>query len=213
MHRPCRVSGTSRCRDENAGMWHLACGMWHVACGILALQHEEYYEAWGIWHVACGMWDLACGMWHVALGMLHVAFWHCSMRHMACSVGYFGMLAFWHCSMRHVMSGYGIEEVWHVDCGIWIVAYDIWYVDCGMCHVVSSYDENSQRLNRLLAKFWFKADIMFWFYWTLLDPCSSNPCQNGGTCSSDSESFICFCPFPYVGDDCGTKGTIDCFHF
>ena len=35
------------------------------------------------------------------------------------------------------------------------------------------------------------------------DPCSPNPCQNGGTCNANSGDFVCSCASGYIGDDCG----------
>ena len=35
-----------------------------------------------------------------------------------------------------------------------------------------------------------------------LDPCTSNPCQNGGKCISDIHTFKCICPARYSGDYC-----------
>ncbi|KAL9960831.1 hypothetical protein ACROYT_G034336 [Oculina patagonica] len=41
-----------------------------------------------------------------------------------------------------------------------------------------------------------------------VDPCSTNPCQNGGTCNKDnSGGFTCSCPSGYTGNDCGTSST------
>ena len=37
-----------------------------------------------------------------------------------------------------------------------------------------------------------------------VDPCHSNPCQNGGTCSSSGGTHNCSCPIGYSGDDCET---------
>ena len=48
------------------------------------------------------------------------------------------------------------------------------------------------------------------FVETHLDPCSPNPCQNGGICNSNSEGFTCSCASGYTGDDCGTNGIVDC---
>jgi hypothetical protein len=31
------------------------------------------------------------------------------------------------------------------------------------------------------------------------NPCESNPCKNGGKCSTSSSPFICECPFEYSG--------------
>ena len=37
------------------------------------------------------------------------------------------------------------------------------------------------------------------------DPCSTNPCQHGGTCTSDGSSHTCDCPTGYTGDNCETE--------
>ena len=35
-------------------------------------------------------------------------------------------------------------------------------------------------------------------------PCSSQPCENGGTCEGFGlEDFMCICPPGYTGDVCG----------
>ncbi|GFU47449.1 hypothetical protein NPIL_135731, partial [Nephila pilipes] len=36
----------------------------------------------------------------------------------------------------------------------------------------------------------------------LADPCSNNPCLNGGTCTLKRKSFSCKCPSPYKGYTC-----------
>jgi Notch-like protein len=38
-------------------------------------------------------------------------------------------------------------------------------------------------------------------------PCSSNPCQNGGTCYSDSVVFVCACPPNWTGPTCSIYET------
>ena len=38
-----------------------------------------------------------------------------------------------------------------------------------------------------------------------LDPCSSNPCQNGGLCQSTNSTFDCICPLGFSGLSC-SKG-------
>ena len=47
------------------------------------------------------------------------------------------------------------------------------------------------------------SDIIFVFDF-FLDPCTSNPCQNNGTCfrSQSSERFVCMCPVGFYGDRC-----------
>ena len=34
------------------------------------------------------------------------------------------------------------------------------------------------------------------------DECSSDPCQNGGTCTDDVNSYSCACVAGYTGEDC-----------
>ena len=34
------------------------------------------------------------------------------------------------------------------------------------------------------------------------DECSSDPCQNGGTCTDDINSYSCACVAGYTGEDC-----------
>ena len=41
------------------------------------------------------------------------------------------------------------------------------------------------------------------------DPCHSNPCLNGGACSSSGGNYNCSCPIGYSGDDCET-GELAC---
>jgi hypothetical protein len=36
---------------------------------------------------------------------------------------------------------------------------------------------------------------------TASDPCSSNPCLNGGSCSIGyGNNYVCFCPISFTGD-------------
>ena len=39
------------------------------------------------------------------------------------------------------------------------------------------------------------------------DPCSPNPCHNGGTCAweGQDESYTCSCPEDYTGQNCDSK--------
>ena len=38
----------------------------------------------------------------------------------------------------------------------------------------------------------------------IVDACHSNPCLNGGMCSSSGGSYNCSCPIGYSGDNCET---------
>ena len=37
-----------------------------------------------------------------------------------------------------------------------------------------------------------------------MNECSSNPCQNGGTCNDGVNGYTCACVPGYVGTECGT---------
>ncbi|GFU00592.1 hypothetical protein NPIL_423641, partial [Nephila pilipes] len=36
------------------------------------------------------------------------------------------------------------------------------------------------------------------------DPCTDQPCLNGGICLVDKDSFKCYCAAPYSGNRCET---------
>ena len=40
-----------------------------------------------------------------------------------------------------------------------------------------------------------------------IDDCASSPCQNGGTCVDDINSYTCNCDVGYTGENC-EKGII-----
>ncbi|XP_017296595.1 coagulation factor IX [Kryptolebias marmoratus] len=44
----------------------------------------------------------------------------------------------------------------------------------------------------------------FWYRYTNLNPCQTNPCLNGGICTLDREDFLCLCPPNYKGKICDT---------
>ncbi|XP_045884248.1 coagulation factor VII isoform X1 [Meles meles] len=45
----------------------------------------------------------------------------------------------------------------------------------------------------------------FWISYTDGDQCASNPCQNGGSCEDQLQSYICFCPDSFQGRNCETN--------
>ncbi|XP_028274799.1 coagulation factor VII isoform X2 [Parambassis ranga] len=44
--------------------------------------------------------------------------------------------------------------------------------------------------------------LEFWYRYTNLNPCRTNPCQNGGICTLDRGEFMCLCPPQYHGKLC-----------
>ncbi|XP_077438419.1 coagulation factor X isoform X2 [Vanacampus margaritifer] len=44
--------------------------------------------------------------------------------------------------------------------------------------------------------------LEFWFRYTNLNPCATNPCVNGGKCTLEREDFLCLCPPRYRGSTC-----------
>lgn len=42
----------------------------------------------------------------------------------------------------------------------------------------------------------------FWKTYTDGDQCASNPCQNGGTCDEQFQSYLCLCPDNFEGRNC-----------
>ncbi|XP_074048181.1 coagulation factor VII [Macrotis lagotis] len=45
----------------------------------------------------------------------------------------------------------------------------------------------------------------FWIQYNDDNQCASNPCQNGGTCADEFQSYICFCPVEFEGRNCETS--------
>ena len=45
------------------------------------------------------------------------------------------------------------------------------------------------------------------------DPCQSNPCLNGGTCTMDGKDFACSCIDGYTGRKCASKMCKTMFFF
>ncbi|XP_067362332.1 coagulation factor IX isoform X2 [Channa argus] len=49
--------------------------------------------------------------------------------------------------------------------------------------------------------------LEFWYQYTNLNPCRSNPCLNRGFCTLDREDFVCLCPPQYKGKTCDSEVT------
>ncbi|XP_054868174.1 coagulation factor IX isoform X2 [Amphiprion ocellaris] len=47
--------------------------------------------------------------------------------------------------------------------------------------------------------------LEFWFRYTNLNPCRTNPCLNGGMCTLDRGDFMCLCPPQYHGKTCESE--------
>ncbi|XP_030057388.1 coagulation factor VII [Microcaecilia unicolor] len=54
----------------------------------------------------------------------------------------------------------------------------------------------------------------FWKTYTDEDQCASNPCQNGGTCLDEFQSYVCQCAEGYEGRNCETalNNTLKCVY-
>ena len=46
---------------------------------------------------------------------------------------------------------------------------------------------------------------MLFSHLTDIDECSSNPCENGGTCNDAVDMYTCDCDAGYNGDNCETS--------
>ncbi|XP_071607795.1 coagulation factor IX-like [Heliangelus exortis] len=51
----------------------------------------------------------------------------------------------------------------------------------------------------------------FWFYYKGLNPCSTNPCKNGGVCKIRHYNYFCICPPKFGGDNC-EKEKLECWY-
>uniref|UniRef100_A0A8C5U883 Uncharacterized protein n=1 Tax=Malurus cyaneus samueli TaxID=2593467 RepID=A0A8C5U883_9PASS len=51
----------------------------------------------------------------------------------------------------------------------------------------------------------------FWFNYKGLNPCSTNPCNNGGVCKIRHYSYFCICPPRFGGDNCETE-RLECWY-
>ncbi|NXO54184.1 FA7 factor, partial [Aramus guarauna] len=51
----------------------------------------------------------------------------------------------------------------------------------------------------------------FWFNYKGLNPCSTNPCNNGGVCKIRHYNYFCICPPKFGGDNC-EKEKFECWY-
>ncbi|NXB35609.1 FA7 factor, partial [Eulacestoma nigropectus] len=51
----------------------------------------------------------------------------------------------------------------------------------------------------------------FWFNYKGLNPCSTNPCNNGGVCKVRHYSYFCICPPEFGGHNCETE-KLECWY-
>ncbi|XP_026711383.1 venom prothrombin activator notecarin-D2-like isoform X1 [Athene cunicularia] len=51
----------------------------------------------------------------------------------------------------------------------------------------------------------------FWFNYKNLNPCSTNPCNNGGVCKIRHYNYFCICPPKFGGDNC-EKEKLECWY-
>jgi len=79
------------------------------------------------------------------------------------------------------------NKLWQV---VWNIA--VWKMLC-LCVSASMCVLLSHLTNPLLFSHCFPQDV---------DDCQSNPCQNGGTCIDEINSFVCLCLPSYGGATC-----------
>uniref|UniRef100_A0A8C2TYJ1 Coagulation factor IX-like n=1 Tax=Coturnix japonica TaxID=93934 RepID=A0A8C2TYJ1_COTJA len=51
----------------------------------------------------------------------------------------------------------------------------------------------------------------FWFNYKGLNPCTTNPCKNGGVCKIRRYSYFCICPPKFGGENC-EKEKLECWY-
>ena len=74
-------------------------------------------------------------------------------------------------------------------------------------HVQACQQAKTSLVDRLVDK--YSLSTVFFLFIGTSDPCNPNPCQNSGTCSSDSDTptgFMCHCPAGWNGTTC--QGTV-----
>jgi hypothetical protein len=49
------------------------------------------------------------------------------------------------------------------------------------------------------------------FLYSDIDDCSGAPCENGGTCTDDVNSYSCACAVGFTGNNCQTGKSVNVF--
>ncbi|XP_032364970.1 venom prothrombin activator nigrarin-D [Etheostoma spectabile] len=68
------------------------------------------------------------------------------------------------------------------------------------CHEERCSQEEATEIFRTAEK-----TMEFWYKYTNLDPCQTNPCQNRGICTLDRGDFLCLCSPQYRGKTCSSE--------
>ncbi|XP_028429961.1 coagulation factor VII [Perca flavescens] len=74
------------------------------------------------------------------------------------------------------------------------------------CHEERCSQEEATEIFRTTEK-----TMEFWYKYTNLDPCRTNPCQNGGICTLDRGHFLCLCSPQYSGKTCESE-VLQCYY-
>ncbi|KAF1393469.1 hypothetical protein PFLUV_G00016250 [Perca fluviatilis] len=74
------------------------------------------------------------------------------------------------------------------------------------CHEERCSQEEASEIFRTTEK-----TMEFWYKYTNLDPCQTNPCQNGGICTLDRGHFLCLCSPQYSGKTCESE-VLQCYY-
>ena len=69
------------------------------------------------------------------------------------------------------------------------------------------YSSGTQMAIRFNSSYTFTANRFFVQYKATnnVSMCDSFPCQNGGSCINDGNSYNCTCPDEYIGDNCESE--------